>query len=230
MSCNLEDSPPLDSPQARRLSLASRMGDSHMTVRAILRKWLVWVCVVITSPLWILARLEERFATEFWFSTGSELLSLVPGPFGIFLRRGFYRMTLESFSDDCGICFGSVFTHREVYVEMGVFIGGRSMIGMARIEEHATIGSNVDILSGSRQHTFESLDRPIQDQRGTFKPVRIGRNAWIGNSAVIMADVASNCVIGAGSVVVHAIPECSVAVGNPARVIRTRQDSCETSL
>jgi acetyltransferase-like isoleucine patch superfamily enzyme len=93
---------------------------------------------------------------------------------------------------------------------------------MARIEEHVTIGSNVDILSGTRQHSFEDLDRPIQEQAGIFEPVRIGRNSWIGNSTVIMADVASDCVVGAGSVVARPIPERSIAVGNPARVVRSR--------
>jgi acetyltransferase-like isoleucine patch superfamily enzyme len=183
---------------------------------------LVLLAILITAPLWLLAKVEERSGSEVWFWTGSELLSLVPGPFGLFLRRAYYRMTLESFCDDCAIGFGTLVAHRQVRVGAGVYIGDRCSIGMATIEDHATIGSNVDILSGNRQHFIDDLDRPIQEQGGTYEPVRIGRNTWIGNSAVIMADVAPDCVVGAGSVVVRPIPERSIAVGNPARVIRTR--------
>jgi virginiamycin A acetyltransferase len=208
------------------------MSDRSRTAKNFRRRWLVRAAVVLTAPLWMLAKLEQP--NETWFTTGSELLSLIPGPLGVLLRRGYYVMTLQAFSEDCGIGFGTLIAHRQVHVERGVYIGERCSIGMARIQEHATIGSNVDILSGARQHSFADLDRPIQEQGGIFEPVTIGRNSWIGNSAVIMADVARDCLIGAGSVVVQPIPERSIAVGNPARVIRTRgvpaSDGCVPQL
>ena len=54
------------------------------------------------------------------------------------------------------------------------------------------------------------------------KPVRIGRNCWIGAGAVILPGVTigDNSVIGAGSVVTKDIPANVVAVGNPCRVLR----------
>lgn len=54
------------------------------------------------------------------------------------------------------------------------------------------------------------------------KEVTIGDNVWIGGSAVICPGVhiGSNVVIGAGSVVTKDIPDWSLAVGNPCRVIR----------
>jgi acetyltransferase-like isoleucine patch superfamily enzyme len=94
---------------------------------------------------------------------------------------------------------------------------------MVAIEEDVTIGSNVDLLSGRRQHHFDDFDSPIQKQGGTLTAIRIGRNSWIGNSAVIMSDIGADCVIGAGSVVVKPIPGRSVAAGNPAYVIRSRE-------
>lgn len=61
------------------------------------------------------------------------------------------------------------------------------------------------------------------------KPVRIGNNCWFGANVVVGPGVTigDNCVIGAGSVVVNDIPSMSVAVGNPARVLRqlSEQDS-----
>lgn len=52
--------------------------------------------------------------------------------------------------------------------------------------------------------------------------VTIGDNCWIGGGATILPGVSigSGCTIGAGSVVVHDIPDNSVAVGNPAKVVK----------
>jgi galactoside O-acetyltransferase len=54
------------------------------------------------------------------------------------------------------------------------------------------------------------------------RPVRIGRNVWIGSGVQIVPGVVigDHCVIGAGSVVTRDIPENSVAFGVPCRVVR----------
>jgi acetyltransferase-like isoleucine patch superfamily enzyme len=54
-------------------------------------------------------------------------------------------------------------------------------------------------------------------------PVRIGARCFIGVSAVVLPGVTigDDCIIGAGSIVTKNIPAGSVAVGNPARVIRS---------
>jgi len=55
------------------------------------------------------------------------------------------------------------------------------------------------------------------------KPIRIGHGVWIGGGAIVLAGVTigDGCVVGAGSVVTHDLPPGSVAVGSPARIIRT---------
>jgi virginiamycin A acetyltransferase len=146
----------------------------------------------------------------------------MPGKPGIFARRSFYLMTIDRCATDCHIGFGTTLSHSQVSIGPGVMIGHRCTVGNAVIGRDATIGSNVDILSGRRQHGCDRTDRPIQDQGGEFTQVRIDANCWIGNSAVVMADVGTDCVIGAGAVVVKPIPANAVAVGNPAVVKRTR--------
>jgi acetyltransferase-like isoleucine patch superfamily enzyme len=55
--------------------------------------------------------------------------------------------------------------------------------------------------------------------------VRVGQGAWIGNGAIVMADVGRDAIVGAGAVVTTPIPDRAIAVGVPARVIRTRGDA-----
>jgi acetyltransferase-like isoleucine patch superfamily enzyme len=52
-------------------------------------------------------------------------------------------------------------------------------------------------------------------------PIRIGRGTWLGDRVSVLrgADIGRHCTIGAGSVVRGRIPDYSVAVGAPARVV-----------
>ena len=54
------------------------------------------------------------------------------------------------------------------------------------------------------------------------KPIKIGRNVWVGANALILPGVTigDNCTVGAGSIVNKNIPDNSIAVGNPCKVIR----------
>jgi acetyltransferase-like isoleucine patch superfamily enzyme len=205
--------------------------NKHLTVRGFLRDTLVVAAAVVTSPLWLLAWLETVLTGgEGVFKSCSEFLSLFPGKLGIFLRRGFYGMCLESFATDCSLGFGTLLAHPQVRIGTGVYIGDRCTLGKVVIENDVAIGSNVDVLSGRRQHHFGQLEVPILKQGRTFERIRIGRNAWIGNSAVVMADVGDESIIGAGSVVVHPIPARSIAAGNPAIVKKTREPAHEADM
>jgi L-malate glycosyltransferase len=180
--------------------------------------------LVLTAPLWSIARFQAAATdNEDCFAFGSELLSLVPGRVGIYLRRGYYRMCLDACSNDVEIGFGTTIAHPQVRIGRRVYIGNRCTIGSVVIGDEVAIGSNVDILSGRYQHNFDDLDRPILEIKPTFQQIVVGRNSWIGNSAVIMAEVGEDCIIGAGSVVVKPISDRSVAVGNPSKVVRSRE-------
>jgi acetyltransferase-like isoleucine patch superfamily enzyme len=89
-----------------------------------------------------------------------------------------------------------------------------------------TIGSFVltanNVYISDNLHEYKDITKPIIDQPIRFKKaVEIGDGAWIGeNVSIIGASVGKNSVVGAGSVVTQDIPDYSVAVGVPAKVIK----------
>lgn len=87
--------------------------------------------------------------------------------------------------------------------------------------DHCFIGPNVSIYTACHPLDCVERDKGVE----WAEPVTIGNSVWIGGNSTILPGVTigDNCVIGAGSVVTHDIPSNSVAVGNPARVIRKLQ-------
>ncbi len=87
-----------------------------------------------------------------------------------------------------------------------------------QIGENVLIGPNVQIYTAT--HPMDYKERKEGLEYG--KPVKIGSDVWIGGSAVICPGVTigDRTVIGAGSVVVHDIPDDAFAAGNPCKVIR----------
>jgi maltose O-acetyltransferase len=86
-----------------------------------------------------------------------------------------------------------------------------------------TIGSNVFIAPNVQLYTAtHPLDAELRKTLENALPITIGDDCWIGGNSVICPGVTIGvgCVIGAGSVVTRDIPDHSLAVGNPARVIR----------
>jgi acetyltransferase-like isoleucine patch superfamily enzyme len=97
-------------------------------------------------------------------------------------------------------------------------------VSKVTLGQNVLIGRNVHISDHS--HEFSATDVPIMKQGlGNIRPVSIGDGAWIGQGVVICPGsiIGKNAVIGANSVVKGTIPDHSVAVGAPARIVRGRQ-------
>lgn len=88
------------------------------------------------------------------------------------------------------------------------------------IEDRVLTANNVHI--SDNLHEYEDIHVPIMDQRIRFKgKVVIGQGSWIGeNATIIGASIGRNCVVGANSVVTRDVPDYSVVVGAPAKVVR----------
>jgi acetyltransferase-like isoleucine patch superfamily enzyme len=156
------------------------------------------------------------------FPGWSQLFSLVPGLVGVYLRRAFYSLVFPRCGADSCLTFGTVFSHPTAEVGAGVYVGLYCCLGDVTLEEDVLLGSHVSVTNGGAQHGTARLDIPVREQPGVWPRVTIGRDTWVGDRAVIMADVGKHCVIGAGSVVTHPIPDYAIAVGVPAKVIRYR--------
>lgn len=74
-------------------------------------------------------------------------------------------------------------------------------------------------------HMFEGEAQLIKEQGTQRSAIAIGSNCWIGAKVTVLAGVyiGNNCIIGAGSVVTKSVPDNSVAVGNPAKVIKNKE-------
>ena len=107
----------------------------------------------------------------------------------------------------------------------GVYINRDTVIvalGGIEIGDHSRTGERVSIRD--HDHRFDREELLIKDQGYSVSPIKIGRDCWIGCNAVILKGVSigDQTIIGAASVVTKDVPARSLAVGVPARVIRSR--------
>lgn len=118
------------------------------------------------------------------------------------------------FYTDCG---------KNIHIGRGVFINSGCKFqdqGGIYIGDHCLIGHNVVIATLNHGMLPEERSDLIP------RPVRIGNGVWIGSGSIILSGVTigDNAVIGAGSLVTKDIPADMVAVGSPAKVIRSIYD------
>jgi acetyltransferase-like isoleucine patch superfamily enzyme len=186
------------------------------------------VALLLVLPGFLLYRLGALvLGKEKAFPGWSQAFSLLPGLTGDYLRRAFYRLTLRRCAPDCCLRFGSVFSHPTAEVGRRVYVGLHCCLGDVTLEDDVLLGSHVSVMNGGGQHGIERLDVPIREQPGTWVRVTVGRDTWVGDRAVVLADVGQHCVIGAGSVVTKPIPDYAIAVGSPARVVRFRDGASD---
>jgi acetyltransferase-like isoleucine patch superfamily enzyme len=157
------------------------------------------------------------------FPGWSQLFSLIPGLPGVYLRRAFYGLVFRRCASGASLGFGTVFSHPGCAIGRYVYVGVYCCLGEVTLDDDVLIGSHVSIMNGSRQHGIERLDLPVREQPGVWPHVTVGRDSWVGDRAVVMADVGRHCVVGAGSVVTSPVPDYAIVVGVPARVVGWRQ-------
>ncbi|MGY1828426.1 MULTISPECIES: sugar O-acetyltransferase [unclassified Blastococcus] len=133
----------------------------------------------------------------------TELLGAVGG--GTTIRSDFrcdygYRISVGA---HCFVNWGAVFLD----------------VGPITLGDHVQLGPGVQLLTAV--HPLDPAERRAGWQHAS--PVTIGDNAWLGGGVIVLpgVTVGADTVVGAGSVVTADLPPGVVAVGNPARVVRS---------
>ena len=142
------------------------------------------------------------------------------------LRNFLVRKYIKSAGEDINI-------GRYTYIHKNTVIGNSSGIGRGcEVNNGVTIGNNVmigpDVLIYTQNHNMSNPDEPMSHQGfKAIEPVIIEDNVWIGARVCILPGVTigEGSVIGACAVVSKSIPPYSVAVGNPARVVKNRKNT-----
>jgi len=114
----------------------------------------------------------------------------------------------------------------EIVIDEMVNVGTRSIIYGAddvKIGRYSLLASCVELVSGN--HVFKDPSIPIRFQGRETGKIVIGEDVWLGARVIVLPGVTigKGSVIGAGAVVTEDIPSYSVAVGNPARVVKKRE-------
>ena len=115
-----------------------------------------------------------------------------------------------------------------IVVGSNAFIGQYAVIygqGGVTIGDHALISMHCRILSSN--HAIPASGVPIRSQPDTLLPTTIGTDVWLGAGVTVIGGVTigDGCIVGAGSVVSRDLPPNSIALGVPARVVRSRPES-----
>jgi acetyltransferase-like isoleucine patch superfamily enzyme len=128
------------------------------------------------------------------------------------------------------IISGRIFDNPRLIIHDRVDIGHN--VGFV-VNKEIVIEDDVNVASGVRFMDSDAHPKDTQDRIADLppkpeeiKPVRICKNAWIGQNVFILkgVTVGEGAIIGVNSVVITDIPAYSVAIGNPARVVAKNLD------
>lgn len=178
---------------------------------------------------------ERMLAGDFYIADDPENERLARR--GMKLAESYYRAEVEGeqsarglLAELLGTLGDDAYVKPPLFVDYGenLHVGARTFVNynlMAldvaeiRIGEDCQIGPNVQLLTPI--HPVEPA--PRRDKLEAARPITIGNNVWLGGGVIVCPGVTigEDTVVGAGAVVTRDLPAGVVAVGNPARVVRS---------
>jgi len=194
-----------------------------MSVKTCLKAAVRGAALVAVSP--VLATFSIRAALlgrDRALEGSIQWLSMVPGLLGQYIRRAFLSHAIAGCADTAVVEWGTTVSRAGSRFDAHAYVGPGCRLGLVHIEHDVLIAAGVHIPSGPSTHQMDELSKPIREQGRSERLVRIGAGAWIGEAAVVMADVGADAVVGAGAVVTRPVPPRAIVAGVPARVIRYR--------
>jgi len=149
--------------------------------------------------------------------------------------------------DDLVVLDAKGATNRGITIGTGVFLGRGTILsckdGDIELGDHTNIGFHCEVFSASRVavgrhglfaaytylvgggHEFDRADVPVIEQGRSSRGIILDDNVWLGTGTKVLDGVriGRDVVVGAGAVVTDDLPDGVIAVGVPARVVRTRE-------
>lgn len=152
-----------------------------------------------------------------------EFVCLFPFRTGNLIRNKFYKWTLKEFGENVTINFGTIISYKDNTIGSNVWLGVNNIFGAIDIKDNVFTTQLCEFANGKYGNEVDRTDIPIVKQPGIRTRLQVVPDVWFGANCTTVANVGEGCVIGSGPIVVNFIPSCSVAVGNPARVIKRRK-------
>lgn len=140
------------------------------------------------------------------------------------LGKGFRFIDLKNVFHADNISIGeNVYFGRNIYIDA---------IQQIVINDGTMIGPNCTIISGSHNYNSADLKSIPFDNKMKKGRVVIEQNVWIGANVCISANltIGEGSVVGMGAVITKDVPPFSVVVGNPARIIKFRDEKVYSAL
>lgn len=168
----------------------------------------------------------DRIAQNFGaFGEGS----LLGFPLGVIYNESYIRIGSQTMVGPFVSLAAGMAPGQQMVSDPVVSIGDRCVIGRgSHIIGHFSIEIGDEVQTGpnvyitDQNHVYEDPVVPIGRQWPTERAVRIGAGSWLGTGVVVLpgACIGEHVVVGAGAVVSGKLPDRTVAVGNPARVVK----------
>jgi acetyltransferase-like isoleucine patch superfamily enzyme len=192
-------------------------------MRGILKAAARFAATLVVTPMLVSFRMKRLvLGADRALQGSTQLLALVPGLPGQYLRRAFLMQVLDACDKECTVEFGTIFSRAGARLGRNAYVGPACHLGLVDIGADVMLAPGVHVPSGGHVHGTADLSIPMREQRGIVRRIRIGAGAWIGANSVVMADVGADSIVGAGAVVTKSIPPGVKAAGVPARVVGAR--------
>ncbi|MEM9347946.1 MAG: acyltransferase [Planctomycetota bacterium] len=147
----------------------------------------------------------------------SESAAHIPGLRGLYVRQALYQRLLLQCGTGVHFGYQTLLSKQGITIGDQVYIGRFCTIGRVTIGDETRIADGVQLLSG--QHHHGSSQEGVHLTSVRYEVITIGKGAWIGANAVVMADVGDGAIVGAGCVVTKPVEPGATVIGVPARPI-----------
>src|SRR5262245_42499396 len=150
-----------------------------MTLRTLVKRFAFAAVTLGVLPALVSYRIRAALlGRDRALEGSSQVLGLVPGVLGQYVRRAFLCRVLEHCDRTVTVEFGVLFSHAGARLDEHVYVGPRCHLGLVHLEREVLVGAGVHIPSGGDTHGTDDLTKPIREQRSTRRLVSVGEGSW----------------------------------------------------